>query len=356
MVSTDVRTSRLLESRAVAGSTRTPAVELIELTKFYPRRRAPDGTPIPAVDNVNLEIQAGQVYGLLGPNGAGKSTLVRMIATLLQPTSGQIRVCGLDARTREREIRAMLGVALGGERSVYWKLTARQNLQYFAALHGTSRRRSRARIVEVLEQMDLADRADDHIETWSTGMRQRLVMARALLNRPTVLLLDEPSSGLDPRGAQTMQDHIRALKDAGHTILLTTHDMAEADSLSDRIGIIDGGNLAGEGTPAELKRSVGASQIVHARIAIASAAELKQFTNDLADIATTTVDTGVAPDGGIAEVTLMGRNCDDLVPAVIAVAGRYDGSVLRVENEPVSLKDVFLALTGRRLSNDLDPT
>jgi ABC-2 type transport system ATP-binding protein len=323
VLSADMRTPVSVPSWSASGGNRGPAVELVELTKFYPRRRAADGTPIPSVDNVSLQIQAGQVYGLLGPNGAGKSTLVRMIATLLEPTSGQIRVCGLDARTREREIRAMLGVALGGERSIYWKLTARQNLEYFAALYGKSRRRSAGRIAEVLEQMDLADRADDHIETWSTGMRQRLVMARALLNRPEVLLLDEPSSGLDPRAAQTMEEHVRALKDAGHTILLTTHDMDEADSLSDRIGIIDGGRLAGEGTPAELKRSVGASQIVHARIAITSAGQLGQVIGDLAEVAETRVDDGVRPHGGIAELTLLGHGADDLVPALIAVAGRY---------------------------------
>jgi ABC-2 type transport system ATP-binding protein len=332
-----------------------PAVELINLTKYYPKRRAADGTPIASVDQVNLRIEGGQVYGLLGPNGAGKSTIIRMISTLLAPTSGYVKVCGLDTRTQERDIRRILGVALGGERSVYWKLTARQNLEYFAALHGQSRRRSRERIIEVLEQMDLVDRADDHIETWSTGMRQRLVMARALLNRPQVLLLDEPSSGLDPRAAQTMQDHIQALKQAGHTILLTTHDMAEADSLSDRIGVIDVGRLAGEGTPAQLKRSIGASQVVHARIAVGSAEHFDLLVKDLAEVAQTTVDEGVPPGGGAADVTLLGGNGDDLVPAVIAVAGRHGAMVLRVENEPVSLKEVFLALTGRRLSDEPDP-
>lgn len=355
MASADTRAPASSRAKTRPLPALTPAVELVELTKFYPRRRAADGTPIPSVDQVNLTIQAGQVYGLLGPNGAGKSTIVRMIATLLNPTSGQVRVCGMDTRTQEREIRAILGVALGGERSIYWKLTGRQNLEYFAALHGESRRHSRARIIEVLEQMDLADRADDHIETWSTGMRQRLVMARALLNRPKVMLLDEPSSGLDPRAAQTMQDHIRTLKQAGHTILLTTHDMAEADALSDRIGIIDAGKLAGEGTPAELKRSVGASQVVHARIAITSPEDLKLVVSDLSAIAETTVDEDVPPDGGIAEITVLGQNTDDLVPAVISIAGRHGGSVLRVENDPVSLKDVFLTLTGRRLSGEPDP-
>lgn len=328
-----------------------PAVELQDLTKIYPNRRAADGTPIPSVNNVNLRIEPGEVYGLLGPNGAGKSTIVRMIATLLEPTSGHIRVCGFDTRTHEREVRALLGVALGGERSLYWKLTARQNLEYFAALHGYSRRKSRTRILEVLEQMGLADRADDHIETWSTGMRQRLVMARALLNRPQVLLLDEPSSGLDPRAAQMMNDIVLQLKKAGHTILLTTHDMAEADSLSDRLGIIDGGKLVGEGTPAELKRLVGSTGVVHVRIAVPTQSDLDLLIDDLAGVAKISVE----PQGnGVFVLTMLSHLADEIVPALFAVAGTRGATVLRVENESVSLKDVFLALTGRRLSADLD--
>lgn len=354
MTSAETRRPPVIASRS-PGPGPAPAVELIQLTKIFPRRRGADGPPVAAVDRINLAIGAGQVYGLLGPNGAGKSTTVRMIATLLEPTSGQVRVCGMDTRTRQREIRALLGVALGGERSIYWKLTARQNLEYFAALHGNSRRGSRSRIGEVLEQMGLGDRADDHIETWSTGMRQRLVLARALLNRPSVLLLDEPCSGLDPRAAQTMHDHILRLKTAGHTILLTTHDMAEADSLSDRLGIIDAGKLAGEGTSAELKRSVGASQVVHARVAIGAADRLDLLIGDLTQVAKTTVEAGVGPDGGVAELTLLSANADDLVPAVIAAAGRHGGSVLRIESDPVSLRDVFLALTGRRLSGEPTP-
>jgi ABC-2 type transport system ATP-binding protein len=354
MHSADVRrhsTTAAARSRAGVPLAEQPyAVELENLTKIYPRRRAADGTPIPSVDNVSLRIATGQVYGLLGPNGAGKSTTVRMIATLLEPTSGHVRVCGLDTRADQRGVRRILGVALGGERSVYWKLTARQNLEYFAALHGQSRRRSKAHINDVLAQMDLADRADEHIERFSAGMRQRLVIARALLNQPSVLLLDEPASGLDPRAAQTLHEHILTLKKAGHTILLTTHDMAEADSLSDRLGIIDHGTLVGEGTSAELKKSVGASQVVHAHVGIGSADVLELLLGDLARFADATADY----DAGTASLTLLSRLDADLVPRLIAAVGRHGGTVQRVENEPVSLKDVFLALTGRRLPAEPD--
>jgi ABC-2 type transport system ATP-binding protein len=337
-----------------AGAAASPVIELIDVTKVYPRRRGTQGPPVPSVDRLNLSIQAGQVYALLGPNGAGKSTTVRMIATLLEPTSGQVRVAGLDTRAHTRQTRALLGVALGGERSLYWKLTARQNLEYFAALHGQSRRRAQARIMEVLGQLDLAGRADEHIETWSTGLRQRLVLARALLNRPLVLLLDEPSSGLDPRAAHVMQEHVLRFKEAGHTILLTTHDMAEADALASRVGIIDAGRLAGEGTCAELKRSVGASQVVHAWLRFDSPGRLERLLHELSAVARTTVEGVVTEDGGTIALTLLGSGCHDLVPEIIDAARRQEVSVLRVENEPVSLKDVFLALTGRRLTGHAD--
>jgi ABC-2 type transport system ATP-binding protein len=325
-----------------------PAVELEDLTKVYVGRRGEHHPSVAAVDHINLCIPAGQVFGLLGPNGAGKSTTIRMIATLLQPTSGHVRVGGLDARTRQREVRGLLGVALGGERSVYWKLTARQNLEYFAALHGWSRRRSRVRIQQVLEQMDLAERADDYVESYSTGMRQRLVIARALLHGPSVLLLDEPASGLDPRAAQTLHEHVRRLRRDGHTILLTTHDMGEADALSDRLGIIDGGRLVAVGTAEELKRRVNATQVVHARIRAASPDDVANLVADLESAAASTVEQ----DGADTSLTLLGRLADDLVPRLITVAGRHNITVLRVENEPVSLKDVFLTLTGRRLSTE----
>jgi ABC-2 type transport system ATP-binding protein len=326
------------------------AVELEDVTKFYPRRRSSDGRPVAAVQEINLRVQEGEVYGLLGPNGAGKSTTIRMIATLLEPTSGCIRVCGIDTRTRQREVRRALGVALGGERSLYWKLTAKANLEYFAALHGHSRRRSRARIMEVLEQMDLADRANDYIEAFSTGMRQRLVIARALLNRPRVLLLDEPANGLDPRAAHNLHERVLQLKQAGHTILLTTHDMAEADALSDRLGIIDNGKLVAEGTSSQLKQMVDGTQIVHARLEVGSPDGLAAIVADLQQVAKTTVEE----ESSAPILTLLGRPDDNLVPRLIAVAGQYGATVLRVENEPVSLKDVFLALTGRRLSPEPD--
>ncbi|MCA2227864.1 ABC transporter ATP-binding protein [Nonomuraea aurantiaca] len=325
-----------------------PAVELVGLTKIYPGRKSADGDPVAAVDGVHLRVPPGKVFGLLGRNGAGKSTIIRMIATLMTPTAGRISVCGHDTRDRQREVRKLLGVALGGERSVYWKLTARQNLEYFAALHGRSRRRSRARIQQVLEELNLSDRADDHVEQYSTGMRQRLVIARALLNRPAVILLDEPTSGLDVHAAENLHEHVRELRRAGQTIILTTHDMAEADALSDRVAIIESGRLVAEGTPAELKQSIGAAQVIHARLRHPGDDVLRAFVAELSRVARITIDR----DGEAVVLTLLSQYPDDLVPWIIAASSRYRTAVLRIESEPVSLKNVFLAVTGSASDDD----
>ncbi len=326
-----------------------PAVCLEGLTKFYPDRKDADGRPVPSVDGVDLTIPAGQVFGLLGPNGAGKSTTIRMIATLLEPTSGRITVCGLDATTQQQAVRGLLGVALGGERSLYWKLTARSNLEYFAALQGRSRKRSRAHIDELLAEVGLIDRADDYVETFSTGMRQRLVIARALINRPSVLLLDEPSSGLDPQAADSLHAQIRQLRERGHTVLLTTHDMSEADSLSDRIAIIDGGRVIGQGTPAELKRTVGADRLLYAQVT-GAVADLDAFLRDLGPCGQITETL----DNGAVEVSVNGQHGETLLATLIGAASRHNVTVERVTNEAVDLKDVFLALVGRKLGQATD--
>lgn len=322
------------------------ALRLEEVTKIYPDRTDDDGNPIPSVNNVSLTVERGQIFGLLGPNGAGKSTTIRMIATLLEPTSGTITVCGHDTAREPRKVRRLLGVALGGERSVYWKLTARQNLEYFAALHGSSRRSSRARIQQLLEEVQLADRADDYVERYSTGMRQRLVIARALLNDPQLLLLDEPTSGLDPHASASLHEQVLRLKATGHTIILTTHDMAEADRLSDRLGIIDRGKLIAEGTAQELKDKVGAAQVIRVRVRLAAGTEVGPLVADLgsADVLSASDD--------LVELAVRTDLGDELMAWLVATAGRHHATVLRAESEAVNLRDAFLTLTGRELTHE----
>jgi ABC-2 type transport system ATP-binding protein len=326
----------------------TAAVAVVGVSKVYPRRRRDRGSAPPAVDNVDLAIEPGEIYGLLGPNGAGKSTMVRMIATLLEPTSGEIRVCGHSVVTEKRAVRARLGVALGGERSVYWKLTARQNLEFFCALHGIPRRAAPPRIMEALDRVRLSEHADEHIERWSTGMRQRLVLARALLDDPEVLLLDEPASGLDPRAADTLHEVIAGFRERGHTILLTTHDMTEADLLSDRIGVIDNGRLVGQGTPGELKAAIGGQQMVRAQVRATGAPD--DLLADLRTAVRVQSRPAVAtPD--IVDVTLVAQGGEDLVQLLVSAAQRHEAHVLSLEQGAVTLREVFLALTGHGLGD-----
>ena len=189
-------------------------------------RREPDRRErFRAVDGIDLRVERGEIFGILGPNGAGKTTTMRMLATLLEPTAGTARILGRDLVTEAREIRRRLGAVLSGERSLYWKLTARENLEYFAALYHVPPSETKDRIASILETVRLTDRADDYVEKFSTGMRQRLVLARALLPAPELLLLDEPTVGLDPQAARDLRERVVQLRDECRTVLLTTHYM-----------------------------------------------------------------------------------------------------------------------------------
>ena len=226
------------------------AVQVSGLTKIYP-----GGTK--AVDDVSFEVKEGEIFGLLGPNGAGKTTTIKIITTISRPTAGAIRVFGVDALSAPETVRRMLGfvpqaISVDGDLSGY------ENLLIFAKLFYVDHEQRDRRIHEALELFGLADRADDLVKHYSGGMMRRLEIAQALVNRPKLLFLDEPSIGLDPYSRLQVIDHIKQLnRNFGTTILLTTHDMAEADELCDRLAIMSMGKIATSGGPKELKRSVG---------------------------------------------------------------------------------------------------
>jgi len=215
-----------------------------------------------AVEDISLKVNQGELFGLLGPNGAGKTTTVKMLSTLLLPTSGSISILGLDIQKDTREIRKRIGFTFGGARGLYGRLSARDNLRYFAELYALPPETTRQRIADYLEMVGLADRADDRVETFSSGMQQRLHLARALLHDPELIFLDEPTVGIDPVGAREMRVIVKNLISLGKTILLTTHYMAEAEELCDRIAIVNKGRIVAEGTPSQLKKRIGKESVV----------------------------------------------------------------------------------------------
>ena len=227
------------------------------------RRRAKE---IEAVKGVSFEIQKGELFGLLGPNGAGKTTTIKMLITLLIPTSGSASVLGYDVVKDAREVRKRIGYVFGGERGVYERLSGYDNLRYFAELYGVPPKIQKQRIDELLELVGLKGREHERTEGYSRGMKQRLHVARGLLHDPEVIFLDEPTIGLDPVGAREVRATIASLTEAGKTVLLTTHYMFEADALCDRIAVITQGEIVAEGTPADLKRGVAEGTVVEVEV------------------------------------------------------------------------------------------
>ena len=217
---------------------------------------------VEAVRGVSFAIEPGELFGLLGPNGAGKTTTIKMLITLLLPTSGSATILGLDVVRDAREVRRQIGYVFGGDRGLYERLSALDNLRYFAELYAVPARDQRTRIGELLELVGLTGREKERVEGFSRGMRQRLHIARGLLHDPALLFLDEPSIGIDPVGARELRQTIAGLRDQGKTILLTTHYMFEADELCDRIAVIRTGELVAQGTPAQLKARVTAGSVV----------------------------------------------------------------------------------------------
>lgn len=211
---------------------------------------------ITALEDVSMDIEIGEVRGLLGPNGAGKTTLVKILSTVLLPTSGTASVLGHDVERETAAVRPLIGIVFGGDRGVYWHLTGRQNLEYWAALYDVPVKEANQRISRLLERVGLGNRADHLVETYSRGMKQRLHLARGLVGGARILFLDEPTIGMDPLAARDFRNLVQELRAEGKTILLTTHDMAEAESVCDRVALIDHGRVIAVETPRTLSRLI----------------------------------------------------------------------------------------------------
>jgi ABC-2 type transport system ATP-binding protein len=308
--------------------------------------KKPETNYFTAVDGVSLQIEQGEIFGLLGPNGAGKTTTIRMLCTLLEPTSGTASVNGFDIVKQATQVRQNLGTVLAGERSIYWKLTGRENLEYFAALYHIPPASARVRIDELLDRMELTDRANELVEKYSTGMKQRIAISKALLARPPIMLLDEPTLGLDPQAARKVRELITEFKAEGHTILLTTHYMEEADQLSDRIGIIDQGKIIALDTPTALKQRIQQKDVIRMEITgwhDALTAPIQQLPG-VENVVTRHLD-GEA----LFEVSLHAKNSREIMPGIISNVNQNGTQLVNMNIVKPSLEDVFIHLTGKQL-------
>lgn len=249
------------------------AISVRNLSKTYPvsfRRlraffRRPLKDPVEALRDVSFEVETGEIFGLIGRNGAGKTTLTKIVATLVQPTTGSVSVHGHDSVSDDEQVRRQIGLATAEERSFYWRLTSEQNLMFFARLHGLSDRVAKQRIKDIVSKLELDEVARRRFGELSTGNKQRLAVARAMLASPPVLLLDEPTRSLDPLAAARMRDLIRSLaeQDPPVTILLTSHNLAEVETLCARVAIISRGHIRAIDTPRNLRALTSESELVH---------------------------------------------------------------------------------------------
>jgi ABC-2 type transport system ATP-binding protein len=245
--------------------TEPPAIDVRGVTRIFDSRKGflfREHTRTEALRGIDLRVEAGSIFGLLGPNGAGKTTLVKILSTLLLPTSGTAEVLGHDVVKDQAWLRPRIGLVLGGERGLYNRVNAKENLRYFADLYGIPPQERDARIQEVLKRVDLENAADRRVEEYSRGMKQKLHIARGILHRPQVLFLDEPTIGLDPKSARETRKLVRSLVADGVTIFLTTHYMFEAEELCPELAIISKGRVVARDTVGGLRQLVGGDRTI----------------------------------------------------------------------------------------------
>jgi ABC-2 type transport system ATP-binding protein len=318
------------------------AIEITGLRKKYVNKRGTfRRTKVEnvALAGIDLAIQPGELFGLLGPNGAGKTTTTKILTTLLLPDSGQARVLGLDVVKQTSAVRSRIGFVFGGDRGLYWRLSGLNNLRYFADLYRIPPDVSKRRIGELLERLGLAGREHDKVEVYSRGMKQRLHLARGLLNDPEVLFLDEPTIGLDPVGARELRVLVRELADAGKTIFLTTHYMFEADSICDRIAVIKKGAIVAEGTPSSIKRVVENQGVVEFEV-VGMPADRIAGLRGLAGVGSVAV-----VDQELAQVVTI--NCTRPADVMTQLGVILEGLTLRkVSSREPTLEDAYVQLIG----------
>ncbi|MCD6559231.1 MAG: ABC transporter ATP-binding protein [Palaeococcus sp.] len=319
-------------------------IEVRELRKSYPKK-----IPLPlrrvewieAVKGISFEVKKGELFGLLGPNGAGKTTTIKMLTTLLEPTGGEAKILGYDIKRDAREIRKRINLVAEGERTLYWRLSAYENLKYFSRIYYVPKNKEKGRIEELLKLVGLWERRNDLVMGFSRGMKQRLAIAKALINDPEVLFLDEPTLGLDVQSALFVREFIKKLvEEHKKTVLLTTHYMAEAEELCDRIAIIDHGKIIALDTPEGLKRMITDEDAVEIKVKDFAPSKLERSPFRMAV---------VKEDASTNMLLLRGQVVEEELPKLVEWLVRKGAKILSVEQKEPTLEDVFIKLTGRAI-------
>jgi len=312
-----------------------------------------------AVDGVSFDIREGEIFGLLGPNGAGKTTTISMISCLLAPSSGTVIVDGASVTAEPRKVKCALGV-VPQEIALYPTLTALENLMFWGRMYGLGGKLLEERVVEALETAGLADRAKERIETYSGGMKRRINIAAGIMHHPRVLLMDEPTVGIDPQSRNHILETVKELNRRGMTVLYTSHYMEEVEFLCDRVGIVDHGRLIALGTIEELKRLVGDENVISVRLAELPDGVLEAIRAfPLVDSVSTAAagdaaepkegEDATAPDGEGVTIEVLSKDSGTVIADVVGALGRSGARILAVDVREPNLESVFLHLTGKSL-------
>ena len=298
------------------------------------------------MDGISFSIEPGEIFSLLGPNGAGKTTTIKILATLLIPDSGQALVNGFDVARDDLAVRKIMTAVLPGERTLFWKLTVTENLYYFGSLYGLTHKYVKGKIDGLLQFFGLDEKRDVLVEKLSTGERQKVVLSRALLPDPEIILLDEPTLGLDPVAAISLRKLIKQIADRGKTILLTTHYMYEADELSDSVAIINNGKIVGLNTPTRLKQSLAAKRIIRLQVD-AWENSLNDYFRDLFEVQS--IDTNQKDDQIQVQIKCSSNGFS--LKEISDFLSRYGVRAHNISFDEPSLEDVFIEMTGSTISN-----